>query len=141
MLGLYQSDTVGLAGPIGLCHVHFQVNSRKIHDEPDVLEGLDCQKLFLAILGLEAALQVMQQQHSFLVAVAFPDSVCFHDVLTQHLVSSRRVIVWLLCMEMQDRRCNGVWHPFSARKPCSLGMSATNVSRLLLSLLCPLSHR
>jgi hypothetical protein len=34
------------------------VNSRKIHDEPDVLSGLGQQKLFLAILGLEAGLQV-----------------------------------------------------------------------------------
>jgi Ca2+ transporting ATPase len=36
-----------------------QVNSRKIHDEPDVLEGLGHQKLFLVILGLEMALQVI----------------------------------------------------------------------------------
>jgi hypothetical protein len=35
-----------------------QVNSRKIHDEPDVLSGLSQNKLFLGILGLEAALQV-----------------------------------------------------------------------------------
>jgi hypothetical protein len=35
-----------------------QVNSRKVHDEPDVLAGLAQQRLFLGILGLEAALQV-----------------------------------------------------------------------------------
>lgn len=34
------------------------MNSRKIHDEPDVLSGLSQQRLFLGILGLEAALQV-----------------------------------------------------------------------------------
>jgi hypothetical protein len=39
-----------------------QVNSRKIHDEVNVLEGLMGQQLFLAVLGLEAALQVMGQQ-------------------------------------------------------------------------------
>jgi hypothetical protein len=35
-----------------------QLNSRKIHDEPNVLEGLSQQKLFLIILGLELGLQV-----------------------------------------------------------------------------------
>jgi hypothetical protein len=39
-----------------------QVNSRKIHDEPDVLSGLSQQKLFLGILGLEAGLQVRRQR-------------------------------------------------------------------------------
>jgi len=40
-----------------------QVNSRKIHDEVNVLEGLMGQQLFLAILGLEAALQVCSRLH------------------------------------------------------------------------------
>lgn len=35
-----------------------QLNSRKIHDEPNVLEGLSQQKLFLIILALELGLQV-----------------------------------------------------------------------------------
>jgi len=35
-----------------------QVNSRKIHDEADVLSGLNHAPQFLTILGLEAALQV-----------------------------------------------------------------------------------
>lgn len=37
-----------------------QLNSRKIHDEPNILDGLGDQQLFLGILGLEAALQVRQ---------------------------------------------------------------------------------
>lgn len=35
-----------------------QVNARKIHDEADVLAGLGSAPQFLAILGVEAALQV-----------------------------------------------------------------------------------
>ena len=35
-----------------------QVNARKIYDEPNVLEGILANKLFLGILGAEAALQV-----------------------------------------------------------------------------------
>jgi hypothetical protein len=38
--------------------VVLQLNSRKIHDEPNVLEGLSQQKLFLIILALELGLQV-----------------------------------------------------------------------------------
>ena len=35
-----------------------QVNARKIYDEPNVLEGILSNRLFLIILGAEAALQV-----------------------------------------------------------------------------------
>ena len=35
-----------------------QVNSRKIYDEPNVLDGILGNQLFLLILGAEAALQV-----------------------------------------------------------------------------------
>lgn len=35
-----------------------QVNARKIYEEPNVLEGIFANKLFLGILGAEAALQV-----------------------------------------------------------------------------------
>ena len=34
------------------------MNARKIYDEPNVLEGISANKLFLGILGAEAALQV-----------------------------------------------------------------------------------
>jgi hypothetical protein len=36
-----------------------QVNARKIYDEPDVLDGILQNRLFLGILGTEAALQVV----------------------------------------------------------------------------------
>ena len=36
-----------------------QVNSRKIYDEPNVLDGILSNQLFLLILGAEAALQVL----------------------------------------------------------------------------------
>ena len=35
-----------------------QVNARKIYDEPNVLEGILANRLFLGILGAEFALQV-----------------------------------------------------------------------------------
>ncbi len=35
-----------------------QVNARKIYDEPNVLEGIASNRLFLGILGAEFALQV-----------------------------------------------------------------------------------
>jgi hypothetical protein len=38
--------------------VRLQVNARKVQGEPNVLEGLDRQPLFLAIIAAEAALQV-----------------------------------------------------------------------------------
>ena len=42
-----------------------QINSRKIRDEDDVLEGLFDNNLFLSILALEAALQAsLKLQHS-----------------------------------------------------------------------------
>ena len=41
-----------------MCSYILQVNSRKIHDEADVLSGLTHAPQFLTILGLEAALQV-----------------------------------------------------------------------------------
>ncbi len=40
------------------------MNARKIYDEPSVLEGIFANKLFLGILGAEAALQVsFPRQH------------------------------------------------------------------------------
>ena len=36
-----------------------QVNARKIYDEPNVLEGIGSNRLFLGILGTEFALQVI----------------------------------------------------------------------------------
>ena len=41
-----------------------QVNARKIYDEPNVLEGILSNRLFLIILGAEAALQVLLPQAS-----------------------------------------------------------------------------
>jgi hypothetical protein len=38
------------------------LNSRKIHDEPNVLEGLSRQRLFLIILALELGLQVGREE-------------------------------------------------------------------------------
>jgi len=51
----------------GYCLNPLQVNSRKIHDEADVLEGLMGQQLFLAVLGLEAALQVRSSHYWMLL--------------------------------------------------------------------------
>ena len=41
-----------------LKHLVLQVNARKIYDEPNVLEGILANRLFLGILGAEFALQV-----------------------------------------------------------------------------------
>lgn len=48
----------GLSRILGASSAHMQVNARKIYGEPDVLQGLGDNKLFLYILGGELALQV-----------------------------------------------------------------------------------
>lgn len=40
-----------------------QINARKINDEPNVLEGILGNRLFLGILGAEALLQVLHMRH------------------------------------------------------------------------------
>ena len=44
--------------PASLTHISSQVNARKIYDEPNVLEGVFENKLFVGILASELALQV-----------------------------------------------------------------------------------
>ena len=59
--------------------VGLQVNARKIYDEPNVLEGIFTNRLFLGILGAEAALQVRSpssQMALYLNAKTDPFTIC-----------------------------------------------------------------
>eukprot|EP00879_Flechtneria_rotunda_P005074 GHRR01005351.1.p1 GENE.GHRR01005351.1~~GHRR01005351.1.p1 ORF type:complete len:952 (+),score=468.24 GHRR01005351.1:385-2856(+) len=57
-LGEHAAEYTLVFNSFVLMQLFNQVNSRKIHDEANVLDGILHQRLFLVILGLEAALQV-----------------------------------------------------------------------------------
>lgn len=70
-----------------------QVNARKIYDEADVLGGIAGNRLFLGILGAEAALQVrtnmpvLQRLHAVNLHrhMHYDDNLCSASVPSQSL--------------------------------------------------------